>query len=99
MLPHTHGPFDVPGVDLPPPFPARGTETDSYNDDGTVHLEIWSRPDGTTAETRSYTYTEDGSIASMIRVLFDIDGATVIDTLTYTYSYTADGSNTGCAVT
>lgn len=100
MFPHRHSdPADVPGVDLPPPFPARGTEADLFNDDGSIQKETWSRPDATIAEVRVYAYNEDGSLATWVRTIFDIDGATLIETLTYTYIYAADGTNTGVVVT
>jgi hypothetical protein len=98
MRRHPHVAADIPGLELPPPFPARGTEADLFNDDGSLQKETWSRPDGTIGETRLYSYNDDGSESTIVRTLFDIDGATVTDTFTYTWIYAADGTNTGVVV-
>lgn len=91
MFPHLHSPSDIPGIEFPPPFPSRGQTVTIYNADRTVLKQIWFRPDGTQGDLRLYAYNGPGplnkTIATITRTLYDIDGATVTDTLIYTYAY------------
>ena len=100
MRRHVHSDTaDVPGIALPDPFPSRGRWDHTYNPGpfpakNTIKFSTWKRPDGTLAEQRTYSYNAGpvpprNTVASVSRVIYDIDGATVIDTLTYTYTYSA----------
>lgn len=96
---HIHGdPVEVPGVDLPPPYPARGSWAYVYNPGpipgkGTVKFATWSRADGSRSEFRSYSYNggpvpPKNTIATVTRIVYDVDGTTIKDTFTHTFSYT-----------